>query len=323
LFKIWLGAPLLEVEAINDRLDAVDDLLQAPSFTSAFRTAVKKLPDLEVRGPRREAFNADVKRHLSRLHAGRMKESVFLQVVEVSPFANPRDIAEMKGFETIEQSLEKLADMSDSFVTASVGGLLRTAPDLRPLLRHIQSMYTIKREGQFERRTRGDSLTLAEKSIEILPTEGADPVSDEATAEVVRIETALNALLIKYKKRYKCVSKTSDDDNTDELAFATSNIGIARRAEKIFINCKSRRAPAIPFRMTGLSKAARRYVLASHRPDLADKQKMYRYYNSEVRELVREYQEAKETETAAKKGFFGELLKTFDQDRAQWLKAVR
>lgn len=50
---------------------------------------------------------------------------------------------------------------------------------------------------------------------------------------------------------------------------------------------------------------------------------MTRYYNSEVKELVRAYQEAKETESAAKKNFYHDLLMFFDKDREIWLKAVR
>ena len=70
LFRIWLSSPLLDVKSINDRLDAVEDLMGAPAFTSVFRKAARGLPDLE--------------RLLSRLHAGRLKESSFLSVIEVS-----------------------------------------------------------------------------------------------------------------------------------------------------------------------------------------------------------------------------------------------
>ena len=70
LFKTWLANPLSDPAAINERLDAVDDLMRNAEFTGAFRRAVKKLPDLE--------------RLLSRLHAGSIKESAFLSVVEVS-----------------------------------------------------------------------------------------------------------------------------------------------------------------------------------------------------------------------------------------------
>ena len=38
---------------------------------------------------------------------------------------------------------------------------------------------------------------------------------------------------------------------------------------------------------------------------------------------MRTYQEAKETETAAKKSFYRRLLGEFDRDRTEWLKAVR
>lgn len=55
----------------------------------------------------------------------------------------------------------------------------------------------------------------------------------------------------------------------------------------------------------------------------ADSQKLIRYYNSETKELIRAYQEAKETESAAKKAFYKHLLSEFDKDRAEWLKAVK
>jgi len=64
-------------------LDAVEDLMSAPTFTAAFRTAVKKLPDLEVSCLKSDATGANKQRLLSRLHAGSIKESAFLGVVEV------------------------------------------------------------------------------------------------------------------------------------------------------------------------------------------------------------------------------------------------
>lgn len=114
-------------------------------------------------------------------------------------------MTDLKGFETIEETLVKLSDMSDSFVTASVGGLLRSAPDLKPLLQEIRTMYSVKRSGMPFHRGQRLILTLTEKSIEILPTEGAHEATDEATAEVSRLEAALDALLVKYKKQYKWV----------------------------------------------------------------------------------------------------------------------
>lgn len=42
-----------------------------------------------------------------------------------------------------------------------------------------------------------------------------------------------------------------------------------------------------------------------------------------MREVIRAFQEAKETENSAKKNFYQRLLAEFDKDRSEWLKAVR
>ncbi|CAG9323485.1 unnamed protein product [Blepharisma stoltei] len=45
--KSWLISPLLDVNAINERLDAVEELSKAPQFIEKFDKAVKKYPDME------------------------------------------------------------------------------------------------------------------------------------------------------------------------------------------------------------------------------------------------------------------------------------
>jgi DNA mismatch repair ATPase MutS len=42
-----LLSPLLDPQKINDRLDAVDDLMKIPLQLEAFREKLSKLPDLE------------------------------------------------------------------------------------------------------------------------------------------------------------------------------------------------------------------------------------------------------------------------------------
>ena len=48
LFKTWLASPLCNADAINARLDAVDDLCANPAWTDAFETFAKALPDLSL-----------------------------------------------------------------------------------------------------------------------------------------------------------------------------------------------------------------------------------------------------------------------------------
>jgi len=47
LLKQWLCAPLCNPDAINDRLDAVDDLLSVPDITAEVKELLKKMPDLD------------------------------------------------------------------------------------------------------------------------------------------------------------------------------------------------------------------------------------------------------------------------------------
>ena len=70
LFRIWLCMPLRNVEDINARLDAVQDLLDHPTFEQQFTSVAKGLPDLE--------------RIVSRIHARNCKVKDFLKVLTVS-----------------------------------------------------------------------------------------------------------------------------------------------------------------------------------------------------------------------------------------------
>jgi len=47
LLKKWLLAPLIDIERINDRLDAIDDLNSNKMLLDEFRQNLSKMPDLE------------------------------------------------------------------------------------------------------------------------------------------------------------------------------------------------------------------------------------------------------------------------------------
>ncbi len=47
LFRQWLCAPLCKPSAINDRLDAVEDLIASQDLLAEAVEVMKKLPDLE------------------------------------------------------------------------------------------------------------------------------------------------------------------------------------------------------------------------------------------------------------------------------------
>ena len=47
LLKHWLCAPLCHHDAINDRLDAIEDLMAIPDVAAEVREKLRKMPDLE------------------------------------------------------------------------------------------------------------------------------------------------------------------------------------------------------------------------------------------------------------------------------------
>ncbi|KAI8616461.1 muts domain V-domain-containing protein [Chytriomyces sp. MP71] len=67
LFKSWVCHPLQHASAINDRLDAVDDMIGLPDLQALLVTIMKKLPDLE--------------RIISRIHAGSCRVKDFVLVL--------------------------------------------------------------------------------------------------------------------------------------------------------------------------------------------------------------------------------------------------
>lgn len=47
MLKSWVCAPLMDVNKINDRLDAVEDIQGLPNERDQFRMKLKKMPDME------------------------------------------------------------------------------------------------------------------------------------------------------------------------------------------------------------------------------------------------------------------------------------
>lgn len=75
--------------------------------------------------------------------------------------------------------MDVLVGEAEKFESASVRGLLRTAPDLTANIAHILSMYTPVEPG---------------KTITILPTPGADPDCDEADEAIEEIKDKFESL---------------------------------------------------------------------------------------------------------------------------------
>ncbi|TCD63485.1 DNA mismatch repair protein msh6, partial [Steccherinum ochraceum] len=159
LFRIWLCMPLRAVADINARLDAVEDLLDHPTFEADFETVAKGLPDLE--------------RIVSRIHANNCKVKDFLNV--------------LAAFGKLSKGLGELADKSEEFKSKTILGLLRAAPDLRPNIKHVKSMFKKSEDN----------------SDELIPEEGQDEEYDTIQKEIRGLEKELDDALKKLEKQTK------------------------------------------------------------------------------------------------------------------------
>ncbi|KEP51775.1 MSH6-DNA mismatch repair-like protein [Rhizoctonia solani 123E] len=116
LFRIWLCNPLQDVKAINERLDAVQDLISHPEVEASFSKFVSGIPDLE--------------RIVSRVHAKSCSIKDFLKV--------------LTAFENLSKGLTTLAEMSEEFENKSVVGLLRQVPDLKKNIKRVKSFFNVE-----------------------------------------------------------------------------------------------------------------------------------------------------------------------------------
>ncbi|KAF8635419.1 hypothetical protein AX15_000411 [Amanita polypyramis BW_CC] len=117
LFRIWLCMPLRDISAINARLDAIQDIINHPTFEAEFTKIAKGLPDLE--------------RIVSRIHANNCKVKDFLKVLEA--------------FKKL--SFTALADESERFGSKTILGHLRSAPDLLQNIKSVEYMFVKDEDG--------------------------------------------------------------------------------------------------------------------------------------------------------------------------------
>lgn len=144
LFKIWLIAPLTSVRAINDRLDAVDDLMKNSNFEDDFDSFARSLPDLE--------------RLIPRIYAGRCKPKDFIKV--------------LKGFGKFQESIEHLLDCTEGFESKVVPNLLRSIPEVQSKVERLQEMFITESDGSFmPRQGVNEAFDEAEEEIARIETE--------------------------------------------------------------------------------------------------------------------------------------------------------
>ncbi|KAK3360648.1 DNA mismatch repair protein [Lasiosphaeria hispida] len=166
LFRQWVCHPLYNAQKINERLDAVDMLLDADcNIREQFSSGMTKIPDLE--------------RLVSRIHAGTCKPDDFIRVLE--------------SFEQIEYTTSLLRRSSSSS-NGIIGRLLASVPNLSEPLDFWK--------GAFDReKAREEGLFIPSRGIQDDFDSGSDNIDrikSELQTLLTKQKTALKNRSIKF-----------------------------------------------------------------------------------------------------------------------------
>ncbi|KAG5654432.1 hypothetical protein H0H81_002621 [Sphagnurus paluster] len=267
LFRIWLCMPLRKISDINARLDAVEDLINNPTFEAEFADLAKGLPDLE--------------RIVSRIHAKNCKVRDFIKV--------------LAAFKKLSRGISQLADISESFKSKAIFGLLRSAPDLLPNIKNVENMYV---------------KPTSEKDVdELVPREGKDEVYDGIMTEINELEEELEGDLKKMEKKlgYDLAPSLRLTRLKRLSQLAQGNKAYANIAQEIYLVETAAGQKGIPDDWTKSSstKAKSRWLVRS------------------LQSKVRQLKEARENRSTAIKAFKFRLFGEFDTDRSVWLRVIK
>ncbi|XP_076457037.1 DNA mismatch repair protein Msh6-like [Babylonia areolata] len=192
LLKQWVCAPLCQPASIEDRLDAVETLMEMQEAATEVGDALKKMPDLE--------------RLLSRIHSlGSAKRSanhpegraVMYEEVTYSKRKIEDFLATLGGFKTAMKIVKKFSKAGANFRSK--------------LLKHTVLLDSETEEGRFPDLT--EDLEFFEKAFNhekarkdgvIIPSKGVDDDFDTAMSDIRCTETELQDYLEEQRKRLGC-----------------------------------------------------------------------------------------------------------------------
>ncbi|KAM4867573.1 DNA mismatch repair protein Msh6 isoform 3-T3 [Thomomys bottae] len=194
LLKQWLCAPLCSPSAINDRLDAIEDLMVLPDKISEVADLLKKLPDLERLLSKIHHVGFPLKNHDHPDSRAIMYEETTYSKKKIIDF-----LSALEGFKVICKIIEIMGEVTEGFKSKT--------------LRQIVTPQAKNPEGRFPDLTaelnRWDTAFDHEKARKtglIIPKAGFDADYDQALADIRENEQSLLEYLEKQRNRIGCRS---------------------------------------------------------------------------------------------------------------------
>lgn len=196
LFRQWLCAPLCNPHSINDRLNAMEDLMENQDKVEEAIEVLKKLPDLE--------------RFLSKIHSlGSLRKSedhpdgraIFFEESTYGKRKILDFLTTLEGFQSAQDILKIFEKTAPQFKSKILKQSLIVAkkeegnrgwyPDLRELLKLFDNAFDKKK---------------AKELGAIIPRPGVDEDYDQAIQDVKSMQGKLDLYLDKQRKRLGCSS---------------------------------------------------------------------------------------------------------------------
>ncbi|KAM4693852.1 DNA mismatch repair protein Msh6 [Discoglossus pictus] len=192
LLKQWLCAPLCNPFSINDRLNAVEDLMAIPGKVSEVGELLKKLPDLERLLSKIHSIGSPLKSQNHPDSRAVMYEETTYSKKKIADF-----LSALEGFKVMREVINIMEDAIDDFKSSILKQIVALKkktpqghfPDLSAELKRWDTSFDHER---------------ARKTGMITPKAGFDPDYDEALRDIKTAEQSLNDYLEKQRKRLGC-----------------------------------------------------------------------------------------------------------------------
>uniref|UniRef100_A0A8D0LCA5 DNA mismatch repair protein n=1 Tax=Sphenodon punctatus TaxID=8508 RepID=A0A8D0LCA5_SPHPU len=192
LLKQWLCAPLCNPHSINDRLDAVEDLLAMPDKMSQVGELLKKLPDLERLLSKIHGIGSSLK---TQNHPD--TRAIFYEEIRYSKKKIADFLSALEGFKVMCEVIAIMEEAADEFkskilrqiVTLKSKNPQGRFPDLKAELKRWDTAFDHKQ---------------AQRTGVINPKTGFDSDYDKALQDINDMEESLRQYLDKQRKLLGC-----------------------------------------------------------------------------------------------------------------------
>ncbi|XP_044284717.1 DNA mismatch repair protein Msh6 isoform X2 [Varanus komodoensis] len=189
LLKQWLCAPLCNPCTINDRLDAVEDLLAEAAKMSEIRDLLKKLPDLERLLSKIHSIGSSLKNQNHPDNRAVLYEEARYSKKKIIDF-----LSTLEGFKVVVEVISILEDIVDGFKSKTLKQIV-TVKSKSP----AGSFPDLKAE--LERWDAAFDHNIARKTGVVNPKTGFDSDYDKALEDISDVEERLRQYLEKQRKR--------------------------------------------------------------------------------------------------------------------------